>query len=208
MGLGPNIQKGESMSVIQAAIDQYITSNSKFEEHRDYLGMSQLNKCPRILYTEFTLGSVADPLAHRMAYAGYEQEKCILDMLISCHVAQWSPRELVAPFDHRFRGHIDAETMDGDLLEFKSTSTHRWKKVIEDNRPLFSHAVQVQMYMLYGGYKRSFVVYRNRETYEHLVFEVKPDARMQHRYEEKAKIILAAIDKGKQPECECGRCKE
>lgn len=196
------------MSIIQAAIDQYITRHSRFEEHRDYLGMSQLNKCPRILYTEFTLGIVADPLAHRMAYAGYEQETNILVMLVGTKVARAVQRELVAPFDHRFRGHIDAETMDGDLLEFKSTSMHRWKKVIEDNRPLFSHAVQVQMYMLYGGYKRSFVVYRNRETYEHIVFEVKPDARMQHRYEDKAKSILAAIDKVKQPECECGRCKE
>lgn len=195
------------MNNIQQAIEHYIVDHSGFDEYRNYLGMSRLSECPRKIYNEFLRGTPINENTHRMAYAGYEQEKCILDMLIGSHVAQLSPRELIAPFDNRIKGHIDAETLDGQLLEIKSVSAFKWKKIVEENRPLHSHAVQVQMYMHYGGYKKGIIVYRNRETYEHIVFEEHPSPEKVRKYELKAQIILRAIDDDIAPMCECGRCK-
>lgn len=192
---------------IQNAIDTYIKEHSNFDTKRAYLGMSRLSECPRKIYNEYLYGSTVHENTYRMSYAGYEQERCILEMLTGSGVARTVKRELVAPFDERLRGHIDAELVEGDLLEIKSVSMERFQKVSREHRPLLSHAVQVQMYMRYGGYRRAFLVYRNRETYEHLVLEVLPDLTMQRKYEEKASRLLDAIDQRQVPECVCGRCE-
>lgn len=194
------------MNILQT-INEYIEEHSGFEEIREYLGMSQLSKCSRALYWDYKLGVQATEASHRMSYAGYEQEANLLILLVGAKIAKHIKRELIAPFDNRLKGHIDTETKDGDLIELKSVSTEKFRKVLREDRPLLSHAVQVQMYMRYGEYERAFIVYRNRETYEHAVFTIKPDPIMQERYETKAINILRMIDKGIPPECECGRCK-
>ena len=192
---------------IQQSINEFINTHSGFEEHRSYLGMSRLSECPRKLYREFVSGTSADENTHRMAYAGYEQENNILLLLIQAGVAKPVQRELVASFDHRLRGHIDCETTEGDLLEIKSVSAAKWKRIVSENRPMYSHNMQVQSYLYFGGYKRGFIVYRNRDTYEHLVFEVTNNHKLQTQLEGKALRVLQAIDDGDLPICECGRCE-
>lgn len=192
---------------VQHAIDTYIFHNSNFDLKRDYLGMSKISGCPRAAVLEYRNGFTPSESTYRMSYAGYEQERVIKDMLTGCGVARLVNREIVATFDNRLRGHIDAETIDGDLLEIKSVSTDKFRKVQEENRPLFSHAVQVQLYMHFGNYKKCVIVYRCRETYEHAAFDVFYNHSKGREYEIKAKVILDAIDSGDLPTCTCKRCK-
>jgi hypothetical protein len=60
--------------------------------------------------------------------------------------------------------------------------------------------------MLYGGYHWTWMVYVNRETFEHRVERVIYDTERAKRLVWKAQRVLAAIDAGVAPECECGRC--
>lgn len=194
------------MDYIQT-INKYIQEHSNFDLHRNYLGMSKISDCPRRVAIEFLNGSSASEFTYRMSYAGYEQEHDVLVMLIGSGIAKQTTREIVSPFDSRLRGHIDAETTSGDLLEIKSVSTDKFRKVFADGRPLLNHFIQVQLYMLYGHYSKAVIVYRCRETYEHLVYEVPFNPTKANGYELKAKRILDAIDGGLLPTCECGRCK-
>jgi hypothetical protein len=194
------------MKIIEK-IDEYIATHSNFDTHRDYLGMSKISGCPRQVVNEYLYGTPPSELAHRMSYAGYEQERMVREMLFGAGIARLATREIVSPFDARLKGHIDAETVEGDLLEIKSVSVERFRKLWTDDRPLLSHNIQVQLYMRYGSYRNCLIVYRCRETYEHLVFDVRYNAGQAEKYEAKAKRILEAIDSDILPGCECGRCK-
>jgi hypothetical protein len=115
-------------------------------------------------------------------------------------------RELMAPFDERFRGHIDGE-IEGDLLEIKSVDDLRFGHVMNLGRPFEEHVDQVQMYMRYGGYERALLVYKCRNTGDVLVKELARDERLGLALEEKAHLILAAVDAGEPPACTCGYCR-
>lgn len=191
-------------------ITTHIARVSGLDQHREYLGISKISQCPRAAVLEFRNGITETGEAHRMCYAGYEQERAVMQLLYNAGVAINSfpmSKEVVAPFDSRLRGHIDGETVDGDLLEIKSVSRFKFDKIRKDHHAKFEHFVQVQLYMRYGGWKKSFIVYRCRETYEHVVVEVPYNEGQAEKFEQKARKMLAYIDEGSLPPCECGRCK-
>lgn len=199
------------MNKLQQEINTYIQKNSNFDTHRDYLGISKISGCPTRVYDEFKNGTTASEQTYRMCYAGYEQERLIFNMLNKIGFARLPSiehREVVAPFDNRLRGHIDAETYNGDLLEIKSVSTFKFQKIIRAGTALDNHMVQVQLYMLYGWWKRTIIVYRCRETYEHFIAEVLFNPGDAGNYEVRAGNILRSIDDNKKPMCECGHCKQ
>jgi hypothetical protein len=194
---------------IQNKIDAYIAANSGLEQHRNYLGISKIAGCPRAAVLEYRNGVELTEQAHRMCYAGYEQEKEIYSLAFKARVANLGTRdvEVVSNFDNRLRGHIDSDTVDGELLEIKSVSLAKFEKVENTGRALFGHFIQVQLYMRYGPWKTCFIIYRCRETYEHIVIRVPYQEGQAAKFEKKAKDILRHIDAGTLPECECGRCK-
>jgi len=196
---------------IQEKIEDYIQANSGLDQHREYLGISKIAGCPRGAVLEYRNGIEESPEAHRMCLAGYEHEASVLRMLEEQGIAdpylyQSLPDlEVVAPFDDRLRGHVDGQTFDKELLEIKSLSSHRFTKLMERGKPFYNHFVQVQLYMRYGPWKVGFVVYRNRDTYQHEVFYVKYKPGLAEKFEAKAQMILDHIDAGSLPSCECGR---
>jgi len=192
--------------LIEKAINDYITANSGFDVHRKYLGMSKISGCPRRAYLEYEDGVTADLKTHRMSFAGYEHEDSILKILDHIHLIAGRNVEVVAPFDTRFRGHLDAKTVDGALIEVKSVSAHRYANGPSRNRALHEHFVQVQIYMRYSGCGGAFIIYRCRETYEHKVIYLQYMVDQAERFEAQAKAILKAIDEKTPPKCECGRC--
>lgn len=174
---------------------------------RKYLGMSQIGRCPVVIYRNWFTGVDGSNFFHRMAYTGYMHELDVLTRLREIGVARLDRREMVADFDDRFRGHIDGVTEWGDLLEIKSVSAHKYEMVCYHNRALHEHNDQVQMYMLYGGFRYAWFIYVNRESFEHKVIRVPFFRDVAAKLVEKAKRVLAAIDSGVEPECECGRCQ-
>lgn len=192
---------------IEKKLSDYIATNSNFDPHRNYLGMSKIGDCPRRVVRELLNEKHPTDEIHRMSFAGYDQEKSILAMLVNAGIALPMKRELVAPFDERFRGHIDGITVERDLLEIKSLSSLKFQRVEQTRRLHPRHFMQVQMYMRYGHFKQALVVCRNRETYEHMLFCIEYDRAKAENYEQKAKLILKAWDERVLPNCECGHCK-
>lgn len=192
---------------ISNALTQQIAIRSGLDRHRDYLGISKVGDCPRQAVREFFNGVTVTTDAHRMCFAGYEQETSIIELLAQQNIAWAFGQEVVAPFDSRLRGHIDALTGDGDLIEIKSVSTDKFNIVNQLREPLRKHYIQVQLYMRYGRWQRTHVIYRCRETYEHIVLCVAYSDSKAAKYEQKAKLMLDAIDRHELPACECRRCR-
>jgi hypothetical protein len=194
----------------EAKIMQYLRLHSGLEVRRSYLGISQVVKCPRLAYRGFTEGTDLDDYHHRMCYAGYLFERDVLQRMREMRIAVLpglNRREVVAPDDDRLRGHIDGLTAWGDLLEIKSVTTSKFALVCQQDRALHEHNDQVQLYMRYGGWKFCWMVYVCRETLEHKVIRVRYDEVKAKILEQKALLILAAIDRGEMPKCECGYCE-
>lgn len=183
----------------------YIRNNSGFEPKRAYLGMSHLSECPADLYLAFQEGNTVTEASHRMAYLGYAIEYIEKDILVKAGVLRSVGREIVAEFDPRVRGHIDGETVDGDLVEIKSVSKVKYDQVEATGKALRSHFGQVQAYMHFGGYKHAEIVYVCREDFRHYVVHVPYVQGVGEQIEAKARRVLAAIDSSRQPPCECRR---
>jgi hypothetical protein len=201
------IQKIGSVEVEQKILE-FMTTNSGLDQHRDYLGISKISDCPRRAFREYHDGPILTPESHVMCYAGYQHEREIMDILINTGIAVAINKEVISPFDNRLRGHIDGLARDGSLLEIKSVNTRKFEKLLETGRALFPHYVQVQLYMRYGHFARTLVVYRNRETYGHIVMSVRYVPERAEEFETKAKLLLQAIDENKLPACECRHCHD
>jgi hypothetical protein len=186
---------------INAIRDSLLASLDEFED-RHYLGMSAISQCPRKLYMEMVNGkSKPDLPSAQMFHEGYLHEADIIERLIKQGVPITNrQRELVAPFDPRLRGHVDGE-VDGDLLEVKSVNARRFNEV-RMNGTFSEHIAQAQLYMRYGVYSRAIIIYKSRETDKSLdvnagnvwveaFYHVESDSA---RLEEKARMILAAVD--------------
>ena len=192
---------------LEEQINIYLRKKSGLNQHRSYLGMSQIGRCPHQVYAGFVAGVDMSDFHHRMAYTGYMHEFDVLQRLREMGIAQLDRREVVADFDDRLRGHIDGLTNWGDLLEIKSVTKSKYELICQQSRALHEHYDQVQMCMRYGGWRYCWFIYVNRETFEHKVIRVAYDAEKATRLEEKARQILAAIDARHEPGCECGKCK-
>lgn len=195
-----------SVKEFEDSINQHLRKHSGLEVLRPYLGISQVAQCPRLAYMSFMSGNEPSDYNHRMCYAGYLFERDVLQRMREMRLATLDRREVVAEFDDRLRGHIDGLTTWGDLLEIKSMTRSKFDLVHQQNRALHEHNDQVQLYMRYGGWRFAWVVYVCRETFEHKVVRVRYDAGRAQKLEAKARGILAAIDRGEKPECECGYC--
>ena len=191
-------------------LNHQIEKQSGLEENRNYLGISKVGKCPRAAYKEYTNGIEIFPDSHRMCFAGYEQEGSVIELLTNGGILTSINSlniEVVAPFDKRLKGHVDAVTKDKALIEIKSTTRRAFDNILESHRCSSEHFTQIQLYMRYGGWDTAFVIYRCRETYRHQVIKVPYISRTAERFENKAKMILEAIDRKEPPACECGRCE-
>lgn len=194
---------------IHQQITAHLHQHSGLDARREYVGMSSIGRCPRQLYFAFVEGRPRPgDEAHRMCYAGYLFERDLKARLAATGIyVPDSERELVAPFDARFRGHTDGATGDGELLELKSINDKGFERVAVSQRPKTEHALQVQTYLRYGPWTHALVVYVNRATFEHLVLRVAENTRVGLDMEQKAKRVLAAIDARQAPRCECGYCE-
>lgn len=123
------------------------------------------------------------------------------------------PRELMADFDSRYRGHVDIVLLDGTLVDVKSVGPEKFVKLKRDGRGQYTHVCQMQAYMEHGPFHRGILLYvaRNLPHFSwQLPFwcvDVPRDEMLMKRLDEKAKSILAAIDADEPPTCQCRWCK-
>ena len=188
-------------------LESQIIKDSGLELHRDYLGISKIGGCPRRTVVEYLRGMNPDFDAHRMSFAGYEHQASIMGLLVKAGAIARVNIEVIAPFDKRLKGHADAGTAEAELIEIKSVTRAKFDHIQKTRRCSSQHFTQIQLYMRYGGWNSAYVIYRCRETYRHEIIKVPYIQVSAERFEERAKMILAFIDKDELPECECGRCK-
>ena len=190
-------------------LSEKISSSLHEWEGRDYLGMSQISRCPRWLYRNLMNGR--RPPGGRALLAIHEGQMHQEDILERLRIAKVQVdargRELVAPFDERVRGHIVGE-IDGDVLLIKTLRDREAITSVMERGPRPWDRDQMQMYMRYGGYRRGMVVYKERQSGDVWVCWVTYNEERGQRLEEKARMVLAAVDAGEPPECECGRCDD
>jgi hypothetical protein len=189
--------------------------HSGLEARRPYLGMSSISQCPRKLYFDYVEGrEPANDKNHWSCWSGYLFENALLTLLGSQFPGhpELAEGEIVADFDSRFRGHVDW-VLDGDLVEIKSTNWANFRRIIE-NGPNQRTIDQVQCYMRHGGFSKAHIIYIARdvplEEWRGLpiwTFEQPPQPDLADRLDQKAQRVLAAVDKGLPPGCECGWCR-
>jgi len=202
---------------LKDVLTQQVMSTSGLEQRRDYLGMSQIGRCPRELYRLMLegKGTGTEERDHWFCWLGYLYESAIVELLGG--EPMWQGIEVVAEFDERFRGHVDYQLDRGgvlwDLVEIKSTSYARLQSIIRAQSPVPFHVAQVQAYMRHGYWERAFIVYVARDVPGRdwrgmpiWVFELGIDPRIGAALDRKAREVLRAVDEGVAPECTCGRC--
>lgn len=179
-------------------------------EERDYLGMSRIGECPLQLYRDMRSGRRRPSGAGmRYCYEGYLHERDILYRFETQGVPITDKgAELVAPFDERFRGHVDGVArMDGDepeLIEVKSVSTEMFERIRSHPRP--ADLDQVQIYLRYGEWERGNLIYKCRSNGKIWVAPILRRDELGEELEAKAQLVLRAVDEGIPPACRCGRC--
>jgi hypothetical protein len=188
---------------------KHLLEDSAAADHEDrhYLGMSAISQCPRKLYREMLNGrDRPDRSSLTLFHEGYVHERDIVDRLAKIGFAVGNAqRELVAPWDERLRGHIDGE-IDGELLEVKSLNADRFEQ-LRNGGPFGTHNDQVQLYMRYGGYPSALLIYKNRESGVLWIWRLfYLEARAQV-LEDRARMILRAVDRREPPPCECVHCR-
>lgn len=197
-------------TTFQNRIDEHLAKVSGLDVKRAYLGMSSIGKCPRQVVREYVGGkSVVTLRDHQMCYGGYLFEADLRNRLNDMGFqVEKVGAEIVAPFDERLRGHIDGELFNTDLLECKSLKRSKFEKIKQTHMALPEHFAQVQLYMKYGHWNRCWIVYVERESLEHHVVKVGYLHTQAIKFELKAQRMLAHIDAGTLPECECRHCKD
>lgn len=190
-------------------------------EDRDYLGMSAISKCMRFLYDGLVNGRAVPSLkSQRYCHEGYLHEHDVINRLLEKGVRVVNcGHELIAPFDARFKGHIDGEIaadpilvegrlveVAGDLIEIKSVNDERFARAMDDG-PFPEHVDQVQCYMRFGGYRHAILIYKSRDTGDIWTEDVALDEQRGALLEEKAGAILAMVDRRERPRCTCGYCR-
>lgn len=188
-----------------------LVANGGHEEARDYLGMSSIGYCSRKIYNDLVNGKSDDE--HRLdwyGFAGRMWEAALIRLL--GHTPPAEQIEVVSKFNTRFRGHVDFVLPDGTLIECKSVDWGNFTKLY--GGPKREHIDQVQMYLRHGGWQRALIIYAARDIVWRewngipiRVFEILPDERRQNDLDAKAADLLARLDAGDPPPCECGWCR-
>lgn len=200
----------DDAKAIEHILASWTVNSSGHDERRDYLGMSGIGDCPLEQYRRFVSGQHFPPSALLRTHAGYVWERSIKERLAACGLLFiGGERELVALFDSRFRGHTDGEiAFNGRryLLEIKSVVDFVLSETKSKGIPK-RHWMQVQAYEHFGGYDEAMILYVARDSGRLYLAAAERNAAAGRDIEERAKRILEAIDLGKPPACECGKCK-
>ncbi len=189
-------------------IADYIRDNSKLDQHRPYIGMSNAGNCPLAIYRAYTNGITLNDKAFRNSFRGYKMEETAKQILIGSGIMKPnSERHLQAVNQPLIQGNTDGETVHGDLLEIKSMSLDKFNAVVADNKLPNREYRQVQAYMHYGYYQKALVFVICPETFDTHTLWVTPNRYVIDQIVKNFATVLAAIQINKAPTCTCSRCK-
>lgn len=181
----------------------YTVAHSFHEDQRDYIGLSGIGNCDRVIYDGYKNGNhVGDfkKLLHRMAY---ELEASLIYRISELGI--YEPGKEISLYGGLVQGHTDG-FVNGDLLEIKTIEREEWIPV--PGRLPNKVFYQVQAYLHYLTIDRVHVVYLARDTGAVRVIGISYKPMFGKRIEEKLDRIVAAVRNNICPACTCGKCGE
>jgi hypothetical protein len=197
------------MNIQQSLID-YTIYHPRLEQHRNYIGLSGIGDCPRVLYDKYMRqagNAEHSPDQLLIFYMGYAMEDDIVARLKA--IGDYQPGFEISLYDGLVKGHTDG-VFNGDLLEVKSVALAEY--LPKDGKLPRRVSWQVQAYLTFGQtvghirFERAQVVYVARENGEIVVISVKTDREMAGRIRAKLVNVVGAVKTGEIPQCECRRC--
>lgn len=177
------------------------------DDGREYLGMSQIGKCPARLYLDLMYGQEVNFQLSLYGHLGEMFEKDMIRRIEQAFDLEVGPSRELIDFDGQFQGHTDGEIDETLLLEIKSTTSARIKKVAATKTPYHPHRWQVQAYMHYGPWERCHIVYVARDDGSIFVVEEFRSSSYGEKIRAKADGILEAVHLKVPPHCTCGFCR-
>jgi hypothetical protein len=191
-----------STQLQSAIIDFTSRVSSRHQERRNYIGLSSIGECERVIYDIYTHG-VPHSTRERLKDAmGYALEEALVARLIE--MGLYRAANPIVLYDGLVQGHPDGE-VEGDLLEIKTIECAKWlpEPPRLPNRVFF----QVQAYMHFAGYQRAHVLYLARDTGEMRVIGVSHSDTVAEKINAKLDRLVAAVKTGQRPACSCGYCQ-
>lgn len=170
----------------------------------DELRMEDIWRCQAELYDLLVKGQETPGIVR--AQLQHEDDLQVGDVLLRLREVTSVEQvgEVVAGWDERYWGHVMG-SVGGMLLDVRSVGAQRFDEVMETRQALGPDYDQVQAYMQYGGFEEAMVVYKDRERGRFWPVKVWANADRQAKLDEKARRVLAGVDRGERPECTCGR---
>lgn len=218
---------GMNANTINKSLSEFLKSPDRpnNHEHRDYLGMSQIGNCPYQTYNDVVNPQPANHRLNWYNWSGYLHEDGIREALefsgVSLLPKDDPHHSLVAPFDGRYRGHVDFITDDWTVIDVKTVNTYKYKSMRAGGYiPMYNYA-QIQAYLDHGGFEHGVLVYLCRDLPYRLwedtsepwvndsmsngfvpafwAVDIFPDESYQDLLNRKAELILEAIDNKEPP---------
>lgn len=150
-------------------------SDSFESRERSYFYVSDVGKCPRVLYFHFKDVPRTRPDARLMRIfdEGEHTHRRLLGVLYGLGIVQAS--EIRTPANDLIHGRADAIITLGNkpyIVEFKSSAGFKFRKMEE---PREKHVGQIQLYMHYFNIPQGIILYENKDTQHLKEFVLKYD---------------------------------
>jgi hypothetical protein len=185
---------------LQQALIDWSVKYSGYEDHRNYIGLSGISDCPKVIFRRFFNSYAIQVKEHLRTRYSHEIEGVIKDRLRKMGVLEIGQE--ISAYQGMVRGHIDGEISE-KLLEIKTVPLAEYLPVGGVPRKVFW---QVQGYMCYGGYEEALVLYFARDKGTFRTFEIPIDQAVGNEIDAKIKSVLDAVKRRVLPICVCGRC--
>jgi hypothetical protein len=189
---------------LQAALLEWTAKNSGHVVNRQYIGLSGMGDCDRVIYERFVNG-VQHSKSERIQDAySFEVEAAIICRLDAMGLYQ--PAPVISLYGGLIKGHTDG-LVGGDLLEIKTVrlAAHFPEFPRLPNRVY----IQVQAYMQYAGLERAHVIYVARESGDLRVIGCTYNPRVGERIKLRVENLVMCVHEKRIPECSCGgRCQQ
>jgi hypothetical protein len=187
---------------LQSRLLAWSLANSGNDEHRNYIGLSGIADCERVIIERWRGGNHPEDAELLKFGLGYDMEHILIGRLKALGLYRAGPA--ISLYGGMVQGHTDGLTPDGDLIEIKSVPGAQHLPV---NGKLPRRVYwQVQAYLYFGRLRYAHVIYLARDTGALAVYGLRLSPEVGHEIEAKVARLVEFARSGRTPACTCGRC--
>jgi hypothetical protein len=174
---------------LENTLIDFTVRHSQYDEHRNYVGMSQILRSESEILDNFRHGTPADDAARLKCYKGYQMER---DLVTRCR-AIWKNRITFRELE-AYNGWVK-----GNPDFFFDESPCDCKSVLLDTHIPARNKIpqrsywQMQAYLLFSQVNRGFLIYESRETGKIVVHTVYENSNIQAEIKLKLQRIVETL---------------